>query len=118
MYDFAPVVAKDHQNEQKVESNCRDNEKIDRTLICMIVQESPPSLRRLCIRRAPWHEVRNGSFGNLETQPEQLPVNPGCTPQRIGLCHCANKMADLTADRRSPRAFASRLESPEQFETL
>ena len=47
MHDFAPAVAKDHQNEQNIESNCRNGEKIDRTLVCMIVQESPPRLRWL-----------------------------------------------------------------------
>jgi len=47
MYDFGPVVAEDHQNEQDVEGGCGNSEKINRTLVQMVFQESPSSLRQL-----------------------------------------------------------------------
>jgi len=47
MNNFASVVAEDHQNEQNVERGCRNSEKINRTLVHMVFQESPPSLRQL-----------------------------------------------------------------------
>ncbi len=36
MYDFATVVAENHQNEQNVEGGCRNSEKVNRTLARMI----------------------------------------------------------------------------------
>ncbi len=47
MYDFATAVAENHQNKQNVEGGCRNSEKINRTLVRMVFQESPPSLRQL-----------------------------------------------------------------------
>ena len=47
MYDFAAAVAEDHQNEQNIKGDCRNSEKVNRTLVRMIFQESPPGLRRL-----------------------------------------------------------------------
>jgi hypothetical protein len=46
MYDFASAVAEDHQNKQDVEGGCRYSEKINRTLVHMIFQESLKPLRR------------------------------------------------------------------------
>ena len=45
-------------------------------------------------------------------------MNPGCSPERVGLRHLKNKVTDFRADRRSPDSFASGLELPEQLETL
>ena len=47
MYDFAAAVAEDHQDEQDIKGDCWNSEKINRTLVNMIFQESPPDLRRL-----------------------------------------------------------------------
>jgi hypothetical protein len=116
MHDFAAAVAKYHQNEQNVESGCRNSEKIDRTLVYMIFQESAPRLRRLCIGRTSGHQVGHGSFGNLKTQLEQFPMNPGRTPARIGRSHLSDKIADFTIDLRPSRTFG--FEFPEQFKAF
>lgn len=80
MYNLVTAVVQDHQNEQNIEGGCRNSEKINRALTRMVFEESPPGLGWLCIRRTPRHQVRDGSFGNLEPQPEHFPMNSGRTP--------------------------------------
>ncbi len=116
MNDFATAVAEDNQNEQNVEGGCRNREKINRTLVRMIFQESSPGLRRLRIRQASGHQVGNNSLGNLETQPEQFPMNPGCTPVRVGLSHFPDKITDITIGFWS--SGSSRFEFPEKLKAL
>ena len=64
------------------------------------------------------HQVGNCSLGYLDSQLEQLAMNPWCPPERVGRCHFKNKVTDLRAERRSPGTFSSGLELPEQLETL
>ena len=45
-------------------------------------------------------------------------MNPGCSPERVGVRHLKNKITDLRADRRPPGTFESGLELPKQLETL
>ena len=54
----------------------------------------------------------------LDSQLEQLAMNPWCTPEWIGVRHLKNKVTDLRADRRPSGTFESGLELPEQLETL
>jgi hypothetical protein len=55
-------------------------------------------------------------FGNLETQPQQFPMNPGRTPAWIGCSHPPDKITNFTIDLRPSRAFG--FEFPEKFEPL
>ena len=64
------------------------------------------------------HQVGNRSLGYLDSQLEQLAMNPWCTPEWIGVRHLKNKVTDLRADRRPSGTFGSGLELPEQLETL
>ena len=64
------------------------------------------------------HQVGNCSLGDLDSQLEQLAMNSGRTPERIGRCHLKNKVTDLRADRRPPESLLPGLKSPEQLETL
>ena len=45
-------------------------------------------------------------------------MNPGRTPERVGIRHLKNKVTDLGVDRRPPGTFASGFELPKQLETL
>ena len=63
-------------------------------------------------------QVGNRSFGYLDSQLEQLAMNPWCSPERVGVRHLKNKVTDLGADRRPAGTFTSGLEPPEQLETL
>jgi len=64
------------------------------------------------------HQVGNRSLGYLDSQLEQLAMNPWCTPEWIGVRHLKNKVTNLRADRRPSGTFESGLELPEQLETL
>ena len=64
------------------------------------------------------HQVGNRSFGYLDSQLEQLAMNPWCSPERVGVRHLKNKVTDLRADRRPAGTFTSGLKFPEQLETL
>ena len=70
----------------------------------MVFQKSPPRLG-WWLGFPTRHQVGNRSFGNLNTELEQLSMNSGSTPKRIGLYHPANKITDLRADRRPPGPF-------------
>ena len=83
----------------------------------MVFQECSPCLgRRLGL--PTMHQVGNCSLGDLDSQLEQLAMNSGRTPERIGRCHLKNKVTDLRADRWPPGSLLQGLKSPEQLETL
>jgi hypothetical protein len=83
----------------------------------MIFQKRPPSLGWR-LGDPTMHQVGNCSLGNLDSQLEQLAMNPGRTPQWIGLRHSENKITDLRVDRRSAGPFGTRFKPPEQFEAF
>ncbi len=64
------------------------------------------------------HQIGNRSFGDLDSQLEQLAMNSGRTPEWIGRCHLKNKVTDLRTDRRPPGPLLPGLELPKQLETL
>ena len=64
------------------------------------------------------HQVGNCSLADLDSQLEQLAMNPWCSPERVGVRHLKNKVTDLRADRRAPGSLLQGLKSPEQLETL
>ena len=64
------------------------------------------------------HQVGNCSLGYLNSQLEQLAMNSGRTPERVGVRHLKNKAADLRIYRRPPGSLLLGLKSPEQLETL
>jgi hypothetical protein len=60
----------------------------------MIAQESPPVLRRCS---SPWyHVLRDRRLTDLDTEFEQLAVDPRCTPEQVGAAHPAE------SDHESP----------------
>jgi len=83
----------------------------------MVFQECSPCLgRRLGLPSR--HQVGNCSLGDLDSQLEQLAMNPWCSPERVGIRHLKNKVTDLRADLRPAGTFMSGLELPEELETL
>lgn len=83
----------------------------------VIFQEHPPRLGWWC-STAGGHQAGKRSFGYLDSQLEQLAMNSGCTPERVGVRHLKNKVTDLRADRRPAETFTSGLELPKQLETI
>ena len=61
------------------------------------------------------HQVENCSLGDLNSQLEQLAMNSGHTPERVGVRHLEYKVTDLRADRRPPESLLPGLKSSEQL---
>ena len=111
-------MAEDYQHEQDPESGGRNREEIyGNHAHHVIFQESPPCLRRW-LGLPTRHQVGHCSLGDLDSQLEQLAMNSGRTPERIGSCHLKNKVTDLRADQRSPGSFVPGLELPKQLESF
>ena len=83
----------------------------------MVIQKRPPRLGRW-FRLPTRNQTRDRSLGEFNSEFEQLAMNPGRTPERIGLGHFANKVTDFRADWRPPGSFASGLKSPKHLETF
>ncbi len=85
--DSTPRVPQDDKHEQQPKSNGRHDDKVHTNHVQHVVlDEGSPSLRcRLPFASA--HQSRHGSLGDLDSKFEQLAVNLGCTPERIGIGH-------------------------------
>ena len=113
MDDSAALMGQHHEHKQNPESDCGNHEEIDRNhLLEMIVQESPPSLRRR-FREAD-HVFANRGFGNLNAKFEQFAVHSGSSPKRIGLTHLPNEVPNFLLNGGPPGPPSSTLPSPVQ----
>jgi len=83
----------------------------------MVFQECSPCLGRW-LGLPTRHQVGNRSLGYLDSQLEQLAMNPWCSPERVGVRHLKNKVTDLRADRRPPGSLLPGLKSPEYLEAF
>ena len=84
----------DQQAIEQPERDCRHHEQVHRgDAIGMIAEERLPALGR----RAPslCHVLRDGGLPDLNAELEELTVDPGCAPQRIGNAHLADQPAYL-----------------------
>ncbi len=79
----------------------------------MVSEERLPRLRRRAT--TPGHVLRHGRLGHLDSQLEQLAMDPGRPPQRIGQADLANQVSDFSGNSWSTRA-ASGLPAPERLE--
>jgi len=117
MHDSPPVVAEDYQDEQDIECRGRNREKVHGAFFHMVVQEGPPGLgRRFLVRFSLRHQAGNRSLGNFESQLDQLTVNPGCAPGRIGQSHRFHLISDFRINFWSSRNLG--FEFPEKLEAL
>src|SRR5262245_52989914 len=80
----------------------------------MIAQEGCPTL-------TGWsgtldHVFGDSRFGHLDTELEQLAMDPRRTPQPVGPAHLPDQLADLPGDRRAATRGA-RLPAPKRLES-
>lgn len=68
----------------------------------MILQEGTPGLRRRL--SVPDHVLGDNGFGDIDTELQQLAVNPRRTPEGIGLAHAPDQDTNLRVYRR-PSSF-------------
>lgn len=107
--NFSPIMAENHQDKEHSKRCRRYCEKVDREDIRrMVLQENSACLRR-------WLPISNHVLGHyslrhIDTELQQLTVDPQRTPQRIGLAHAADNATNVRVYRRTPTF--SRFECP------
>ena len=102
MHDSSAMMFQHNKHEQKPETQCGNNEEIDRDkLLGMIVQECPPRLgRRLVVSR---HVFGSRGFRHLDPEFQQFPVDSGRTPGWIRQAHFTDQRSNLGRNIRSAR---------------
>src|SRR5215471_5213141 len=82
----AAVMRENEENIQHTQLNRRNREEIDRNHLANVISKKRhPSLRWLS--RLLGHKPRHRPFRNLKSELLQFPMNPWCSPRRIGPCH-------------------------------
>jgi hypothetical protein len=72
----------------------RHNEHIDRSdALGVIPQEAAPGRGRHT--SSSHHVLRDGRLADLDAELEQLTVDPGRTPERVGAAHLPNQVTNL-----------------------
>ena len=72
----------------------------------MVPQERKPALQLVRFDRPAGRVSRHGGLRDLESELQQFPVEPRCTPAVLG--HQADQIANLPLDPRSPGTAAAR----------
>ena len=98
--DSASFMRQHNEYKKHAQSSSRYREEVDRHEIAgVIIEEGSPRLGR---RGAPfWHESGNGTFGNLDAQLLQFPMNSRRAPAHIGFGHRLNQFADIGSGPRT-----------------
>lgn len=116
--NHTPAVMSQHdQDKQDAKGSRRNREEIHRDQIPdMIVQESPPRLGgRLPVLG---HQSGNRALGDRDAQLQQLAMNPGRSPKRVGGGHLSYQVSHLATGFGAADAFSPRNPTPEEAETL
>src|SRR6266567_236431 len=92
----APTMDQNHQNEQNPKSRGGHGKEIDRDQILhVIVEECLPGLRRRSTLSG--QESRHGSFRDVDTHLQQLAVDAGRSPKRVGSGHLQDQSSNRGA---------------------
>src|SRR5260370_42377349 len=93
-YDLPAIVAEDDHHVEQLKRRGRYNEHIDRSdTLGLIPQEAAPS-RGGCASSSH-HVLRDSCLADLDAELEQLTMDPGCSPQRVGAAHLPNQVTNL-----------------------
>ena len=92
--DPSAVVAEDDHGVEQPKRRGRNNEHVDGPRVAHVVaQEAAPGRGGDC--GSPWHVPADGGLAHYDTELEQLAVDAGCAPQRIGDAHFADQTSGL-----------------------
>src|ERR1700726_3239178 len=81
--NMSPAVPHDQQSIEQAKRDCRHDEHIDRSdPISVIADKGSPALRRRV--SPPDHVFGDAGLADLDTELEQLSMDPRRSPQRIG----------------------------------
>src|SRR5262245_43616741 len=110
MHQPAPAVAQHHKHEEHSKGRRGYREEVQGDQILgVILQKRAPRLRRW--PSMPEDVLRNRRLRDRQAQLQQLAVDPGCAPERIGAAHPPNQITELRTDHR-PTPSASTLPCP------
>jgi len=96
MNNLSPVMANNKEAVQQVEGDRRDREKIHGgDHFVMIAKKGLPAPGKSWISGGSLHPAGDAALGYIETQHEQLAVDPGSSPGRIVCHHLEDEIPDL-----------------------
>ena len=100
--NFPPVVADDEETVQNSKGQSRHSEEVHgsdcSTMVAKKYQPTPDWIRAA---GRPLHPARNGSFRDLETQLEQLPMDAGRSPSWVFCDDTEDQFAQFLGQRLS-----------------
>jgi hypothetical protein len=96
-HDLPAIVRQnDHHVEQPKRRRCH-YEHVDRgDAYRFVAQEAPPARRRPAV--PPHHVLSDSSLTDLDAELEQLAMDARRTPQRVGVAHLPDQIANLAID--------------------
>src|SRR3954465_6252930 len=80
----------------------------------MIEEERSPALRRRA--PSPRHVLGDGGLTHVDTKLEELSMDAGSAPERVGEAHLADQLANFET-QLVPASSSSRFPAPEQAKT-
>lgn len=102
MQDTPPIMANYEEAIEHPKGDGRNGEEIHGCdSFSMIAQEGEPPFRKLRISWRFAHPPRDGSFGDIESEHEKLPVNARCSPRRILGHHLKDQSTNLLRNSSS-----------------
>jgi hypothetical protein len=98
--DPTPMVGEDDEDEEHTQASNGNGEEVDRNQVLDVVsEERSPGLRRRC---APFaDQPRDRALGHVNPELDELPMDSGRAPQRIGGGHLSDEGDELGVDRRA-----------------
>jgi hypothetical protein len=101
-YPKPAAVPNDNEAIEDLESDCWQDEEVDRCdAVGMVAEKRPPALRGWPSAAA--HISSDRRLRDLEAELEQFTMNAWCAPQRVRAAHIANERAQLGRNLRSSR---------------
>src|SRR5260370_13943153 len=82
--DAPAVVGNNKEAVQENKRGCWNGEEVHRgDLFAVVSQESKPTLRWFRLSGREFHPARNGSFGNVKAQHQELAMDSRSAPSRV-----------------------------------
>jgi len=107
-----PIMGQDDKDKQNSKADRRYDEEIRRDQILqVIVKEGAPSLMRGRPLLAN-HVLANRRLGDIDSEFQQLAVDPRSSPERICHAHFLDQLPYFLINGRVPRLAPSTLPSP------
>src|SRR6516225_10192638 len=110
------MVEDDHDVEQAEGGGGNDEHVNGGDTIPVVPQKGPPGGRGR--PRSPGHVFGDGRLAYADPELKRFAMDPGRAPERIGLAHLADQIADLTSERRLAGAAGPGSPPPVQAEAL